>query len=134
MTKRKRTEPENRLAAILYLLDVKFSEQKRIGPYTADFLLIHHNIVCEADGQYWHGRPKAQMHDAKRDAYMTTMGLTVVRFTCAELKSNPEGCMATIRALLSRPVEKLVHVPNPKSRMKSYSKLLREHDHGHLDA
>ena len=57
-------------------LDLKFRRQHQIGDYIADFYCHDHKLVIELDGGI-HLTKEAK--DAKRDAYMQSLGLTVLR-------------------------------------------------------
>ena len=62
------------------LLGFKFRRQHQFGDYLTDFYCREANLVIECDGlvhqvnERWH-------HDQERDAYMTSQGLRVLRFT-----------------------------------------------------
>lgn len=77
--------------------------QSKVGPYTADFLVImptDHGpkyLVIECDGHNYHERTKEQAaHDRKRDRWMASNGITVIRFTGSEIWEDPEGCVEDI--------------------------------------
>ena len=59
---------------------LKFRRQHPIGKYVADFYCAEARLVVEVDGAH-HGEPAQVAHDEARDAWMTTEGLNVVRFT-----------------------------------------------------
>lgn len=57
------------------------------------------NVVIEADGRNWHARVEDFEADRRRDNDLATRGIQVLRFTYRMLKSDREGCLATIRAV-----------------------------------
>lgn len=54
--------------------------------YFIDFFLPDRNIALEADGIYWHR--SRQDSDAKRDLFLASMGISVVRLTDKEIQST----------------------------------------------
>lgn len=62
----------------------KFRRQHSIGPYVADFYCAEHRLVVELDG-HQHQFATERRHDSTRDAYLRTLGLTVLRFTNFDL-------------------------------------------------
>jgi len=57
---------------------LKFRRQHQIGDYIVDFFCPEHGLIIELDGAV-HSRPERQRHDAKRDAYLKSLGYTVLR-------------------------------------------------------
>lgn len=68
--------------------DLRFRKQHAIGPFVADFYCPAAKMVIEVDGAVHNERQDA---DARRDGYMVSLGLTVVRVTAAEVLADPEG-------------------------------------------
>ena len=66
----------------------RFRRQHPIGPYVADFYGPKAKLVIEVDGQIHGGRTE---RDAARDAYMTSLGLTVVRVVATDVLDDPEA-------------------------------------------
>lgn len=73
-------------------------QQAKIGNYAADFLFFIRDeesgvkkwVVVECDGHDFHERTKKQAaHDRARDRWMTTEGVTVLRFTGSEIWRDP---------------------------------------------
>ena len=77
---------------------IKFRRQYPIGPYFADFACVSKRLVIEIDGD--HHADKAEA-DARRTAFMESLGWKVVRFGAAETVQNPEGIWAAIQALVN---------------------------------
>ncbi len=79
----------------------KFSRQMPVGPFICDFLCRSAKLVVELDG-YSHDLTIEA--DAHRDAFLRSRGLSILRFTNAEVLGNTEGVVFAIRAaLLNRP-------------------------------
>jgi very-short-patch-repair endonuclease len=65
----------------------------------ADVFIAAWRLVIEADGRNWHARVDAFEEDRRRDNELATRGIQVVRLTYRMLKSDPQGCLETIRAV-----------------------------------
>jgi very-short-patch-repair endonuclease len=84
-------------------LPVKFTRQKPLGRYIADFYCSSRRLVIELDGDS-HFNDAAQRYDEARTASLGAQGIVVVRFTNAEVMRDFEGVCATIlRILDSKP-------------------------------
>ena len=59
-------------------LALKFRRQHQIGDYIVDFYCHEKHLVVELDGPV-HDATKRQPVDAKRDAYLKSLGMTIVR-------------------------------------------------------
>lgn len=78
----------------------KFLRQKPIARYIVDFYCSGLKLVIEIDGDS-HG--ELQAYDAERTAVLNTYGLTVVRYTNADVLDNIAGLYQD----LSRRIEPL---------------------------
>ena len=65
------------------LLGFKFRRQHQIGKYVVDFYCHKARLVIECDGDI-HSKAEAWHHDQNRDAYMSALGLSTLRFTNEE--------------------------------------------------
>ena len=63
---------------------MRFRRQYIIGDYIADFYCHQAKLVVELDGSQ-HYDPTQQEKDRQRTAYLTSQGLTVLRFTNLEV-------------------------------------------------
>ncbi len=68
-------------------LPITVNRQKVIGRYIVDFYCAEAQIVIELDGSQ-HYESKAKKRDADRDAYLASMGITVLRYTNFDIKRN----------------------------------------------
>ena len=98
--RRKQTLAERILWILLRNRDLahyKFRRQQPIGMYFADFVCARHKLVIECDGITHEGR---ELFDAARDAYMTSRGYRVLRYTDERVHGNPDLVAADILAVL----------------------------------
>ncbi len=84
------TLPEMLLWRLLRLnrRELRFRKQHPIGPFVADFYCPAAKMVIEVDGAVHDERQGA---DGRRDAYMTSLGLRVIRVPAGEVLADPEG-------------------------------------------
>jgi very-short-patch-repair endonuclease len=98
--RRELTPAERRLwFEFLSGLPQKFTRQKPIGHYVADFYCSKHRLVIELDGDS-HFTARGENYDLLRTAELEPLGLSVLRFTNIEVMQNFEAvCEAVLRAL-----------------------------------
>lgn len=73
----RRTEGEAAIEKALIELGMSYLFEHNIGRYWVDFAIPSHNLIIECDGNFhrlYHDR------DAKRDAYLASLGWCVVHF------------------------------------------------------
>ena len=71
----------------------KFTRQKVLGKYIADFYCAKANIVIELDGSQ-HYEDERLINDEKRTEYLKQYGIKVVRISNLDVLKNFEGvCM-----------------------------------------
>ena len=80
-------------------LPEKFTRQKPLGHYIADFYCSRHRLVIEVDGDS-HFTGKAEQYDVGRTAQLEAQGIRVVRFTNTEVMQDFEGVCSTIRKIV----------------------------------
>ncbi|WP_338268863.1 endonuclease domain-containing protein [Marinomonas pontica] len=82
-------EPERRLWRHIRgrQLGMKFRRQHGIGPYIVDFYCPEKRLVIEIDGDS-HYNLDTQVYDRKRDDFMRSLGLQVMRFTNQDILEN----------------------------------------------
>jgi type I restriction-modification system DNA methylase subunit/very-short-patch-repair endonuclease len=100
--RKKQTPAEEVMWAMLrdrQFLDMKFRRQHQFGDYIADFYCAEQKLVVELDGPI-HTTDAQKKHDAKRDAYLTSMGNTVVRLNNDLVLSDPQAALSRILASL----------------------------------
>jgi very-short-patch-repair endonuclease len=73
-------------------LGVKFRRQHGIGRYIVDFYCAELSLVIEIDGDS-HFSTEGKEKDTKRDAFMETLGIKVLRFTNEEVMKQTESVL-----------------------------------------
>ena len=68
--------------------------------YEVDFLWRAHHLVVETDDHSSHGGPTSFEDDHQRDMHLRRMGLTVLRYTGAQLRSYPAEIAAELGEVL----------------------------------
>ena len=72
---------------------IKFTRQKVLGKYIADFYCAKANLVVELDGSQ-HYEDVGLMNDEKRSQYLEQYGIKVIRISNLDVLKNFEGvCM-----------------------------------------
>ncbi len=74
---------------------LKFRRQHQIGDYIVDFYCHEFKVVVEFDGAI-HDTDRLVKHDKKRDAYLKSLGCTVLRFPNEEVFENTESVLRNI--------------------------------------
>jgi very-short-patch-repair endonuclease len=103
------TDAETRLWSKLRLnqLGCRFYRQRIIGDYIVDFFCPVANLVVEVDGgQHYSGSHIKS--DTRRDAFLTSLGLKVLRFTDTDALNNTDGVIEKILEYIDGP-----HLENP---------------------
>ena len=103
------------LAEVLFWNQVKnkqfksfdFDRQKVIGNYIVDFFCTNCNVVIEIDGSSY---DEKQEYDAVRDAFLESLGLTVIHISVEEVKDNMSGVM---QMLHDHPAFYIRRMPTP---------------------
>jgi very-short-patch-repair endonuclease len=80
-------------------LGYKFRRQHSIGPYIVDFYCPEKKLVIEIDGSQ-HGEVDAKEYDEERDAYLDSLGLTVLRFWNSEVNNHLPVVLQKIKSCL----------------------------------
>ncbi len=81
-------------------LPVTLHRQKVIGNYIADFYCADAKLIIELDGSQ-HYEPQGRKSDALRDAYLSGLGLTVVRYTNLDINRRFDAvCQDILKRLL----------------------------------
>ena len=80
-------------------LPVTVKRQKIIGVYIADFYIASAKIVIELDGSQ-HYSEEGQAYDRERNTYMESLGITVLRYSNAEVNYNFSGVCEDILSKL----------------------------------
>jgi very-short-patch-repair endonuclease len=81
---------------------VKFSRQKPLGTYIADFYCASHRLVVEIDGDS-HFTTAGEKRDQLRNATLEQKGLRIIRFTNQDVMQRFEAVCLEIAAVLEKP-------------------------------
>jgi very-short-patch-repair endonuclease/predicted transcriptional regulator of viral defense system len=73
-----------------------------LNGFKVDFHWPGLGLVVETDGLRYHRTPTQQARDRERDHAHARAGLTSLRFTHAQVRHEPEGVVATLRAVARR--------------------------------
>ena len=73
----------------------RFRRQEIIGSYIADFYCHQAKLVVELDGSQ-HYDPQKVEYDNGRTAFFCSVGLTVLRFSNADIYENFQGVCSTV--------------------------------------
>jgi very-short-patch-repair endonuclease len=89
--RKSQTDAEKLLWGILrnrQLLGLKFRRQQPVGSYVLDFYCHDHKLCIELDGgQHYHDT--GQQHDEKREAFLRSQSICVLRFSNLDVLSAP---------------------------------------------
>lgn len=83
----------------LSLLPCKFTRQKPLGLYIADFYCSRERLVIEVDGDS-HFDEKGEARDAARTGALEAQGLRVIRFRNDEVRESFEAVCEKILAAI----------------------------------
>ena len=77
------------------LLGLQFLRQKPIGRYIVDFYCPKASLVVEIDGGQ-HYTEEGKSGDERRDSFLKSLEISVVRFSNADVLNNVDGVVSTI--------------------------------------
>jgi very-short-patch-repair endonuclease len=81
--------------------NLQFYRQRPIGNYIVDFYCPDAKLIIEVDGGQ-HFQDEGLEYDEKRDAYLQSLDLTVLRFSNLNVMRNIDGVMDTIAEIVKR--------------------------------
>ena len=81
-------------------LPQKFTRQKPLGSYIADFYCSPRQLVVEIDGDS-HFTDQAERYDERRSAVLQSLGLRVIRFSNLEVMKQFEAVCQRIEDALA---------------------------------
>ena len=85
---------------------VRFSRQKVLGRYIADFYCAEAKLVIELDGS-GHYTEEGKQYDEERTAFLEEYGLTVIRIPNTEIHKNFRGVCEYIDRLVKQSLSQL---------------------------
>ena len=90
----------------LHTYPIRFSRQKILGKYIADFYCAEANLVIELDGS-GHYTEEGRQYDEKRTAFLEEYGLTVIRIPNPEIHKNFKGVCEYIDCFVKQSLSQL---------------------------
>ena len=78
------------------LYGLKFWRQYSIGPYIVDFYCPKYRLAIEVDGDS-HFLPGAQEYDAKRQQFIESFNITVIRFLNTDVRYSIDAVLSIIQ-------------------------------------
>ena len=93
-------------------LGYHFRRQAPLGPYIVDFICFSSNFIIEADGGQ-HGLPEGVERDRNRDAFLQIGRLSDLAILELRHRSELEGVMETIFAVLKTPTPASLRSADP---------------------
>ena len=83
--------------------NAKFRRQQVLGPFVVDFYCLEHRLAIELDGGQ-HAEPAISKYDGQRSQYLTSLGITILRFWNHEVLLQMDSVLEEIvRALPPHP-------------------------------
>lgn len=79
----------------------RFSRQKILGKYIADFYCAKAKLVIELDGSQ-HYKEEGREYDSERTSYLETYDITVLRISNYDINSNFSGVCTYIDSAVKR--------------------------------
>ena len=96
-------------------LGCKFRRQFSIGPYILDFYCPALKLAIEVDGGS-HFQDGVSQYDAKRQAFIESLGIKVVRFLNTDIYDNLDGVLQTLLREMGRLVHETPHAADRQRR------------------
>ena len=88
----------------LRLYSTRFSRQKVLGKYIADFYCAEAKLVIELDGS-GHYTPETKAYDAERTEFLSEYGLLVIRVLNREVTNNFYGVCEYIDKIVKERID-----------------------------
>jgi very-short-patch-repair endonuclease len=85
------------------LLGIQFYRQKPLGRYIVDFFAPRAHLVVEVDGSQ-HAEADHALQDRRRDEYLRSLGLQVLRVNSREVLEEREAVMEVIYRTIAEQV------------------------------
>ena len=99
-------EEKHRWYDFLRTYPIRFSRQKVLGKYIADFYCAEAKLIIELDGS-GHYTEEGKQYDEERTAFLKEYGLTVIRIPNTEVHKNIRGVCEYIDRLVEQSLSQL---------------------------
>ena len=83
---------------------IRFSRQKVLGRYIADFYCAQARLIIELDGS-GHYTEEGKQYDEERTAFLEEFGIYVLRFSNKDVDDNFEGVCQTIDRIIKERIQ-----------------------------
>lgn len=100
------------------LLGYKFRRQQGIGTNVVDFYCPRLKLAVEIDGGQ-HAEKEQRMYDGKRQAWIESWDILVVRFTNADISNNINGVLDNLKKIMLQRAESRDHPGSPLASQPS---------------
>ena len=103
---RREMTPHERKLWFLFLrkYPVKIDKQRIIGKFIVDFYCASAKLVIEVDGSQ-HYEPQGMAYDIERSAFLSALGLEVLRFSNREIDRDFRGVCEQIDMTIQKRLE-----------------------------
>ncbi len=85
---------------------IRFSRQKVLGKYIADFYCAEAKLVIELDGS-GHYTDEGKSYDSERTKYLEEYGLIIIRIPNTEIHKNFDGVCKYINRIVKQSLSQL---------------------------
>ena len=103
---------------------VHVRKQAPVDPYVVDFAIHEHRLIVEVDGEH-HFTSEGLSRDAKRDAFLQSLGYRILRFNTGELEQSFDGCVEEILGALGLMGDEFIPPPlTPPLKGEGHSEAL----------
>ena len=89
---------------------IRFSRQKVLGRYIADFYCSEANLIIELDGSQ-HFTDEGLKRDSERTDFLSEYGLSVIRIPNCAVNDNFDGVCEFIDSIVRDAIGSSVHTP-----------------------
>lgn len=83
------------------LLDLTYQHWISLTNYRVDFAHLSSKTAIELDGYTYHSTEEQLTHDKKRERDLARTGWRVIRFSGAELRKSPAGCLQEVIEIIA---------------------------------
>ena len=103
---RREMTPHERKLCYLFLrkYPAKIYKQRIIGKFIVDFYCASAKLVIEVDGSQ-HYEPQGMAYDAERSAFLSALGLGVLRFSNRDIDRNFRGVCEQIDRTIQKSLQ-----------------------------
>lgn len=86
------------IASLLDELGIRYEQQKPMAKFLCDFYLPDYKLVIECDGTYWHSSEKQKEKDRRKNSWLRSHNINVLRLTEEQIRNRLDECRELIFA------------------------------------